>query len=212
MSKPKLLLGITGSVAAKLSTKLITALQEKTGCSISVALTEASKHFIDYQPLINLVGIDNIYDDAREWCFGPDRQMYRKGDQVVHVDLATTHDILVIAPCTVNTIAKLSLGICDNLLTNIYKAWSTDKPIVIAGAANTNMWQHNTTQLALARLTTQANYYLIKPIVGPLACGGVGMGALENIDYIASRVDTILINHTLARATAAEVSAGIIRT
>ena len=79
--------------------------------------------------------------DEDEWP--TDR--YTRGDPVLHIELRRWADLFVIAPCDANTLAKLALGNTDNCLTCVYRAWDMSRPIVLAPAMNTLMWEHPVT-------------------------------------------------------------------
>ena len=119
-------------------------------------------------------------------------------------------DVLLIAPCDANTLAKLALGMCDNCLTCVYRAWDRGKPIVLAPAMNTFMWEHPATARHLCQIAADATGVappLVEPldvcawingngpglrVAGPvskkLACDDVGLGALAGRDEIVELV------------------------
>jgi phosphopantothenoylcysteine decarboxylase len=102
-----ILLGVTGSVAAIKTPKLIVALRE-IGTVITVATESALK--------FNSFTENSVYTDKDEWKWG------NMGDPAFHIGLRDWFDVFVIAPCTINTLAKMAHGICDNLLTTIWMA------------------------------------------------------------------------------------------
>jgi hypothetical protein len=110
---------------------------------------------------------------------------WEKGLPILHIELAKWASCLVIAPATANTTAKMSHGICDNLLTCIYAAWdnNSEKPIVIAPAMNQNMWNNNCGSFLNGIKAT-----IVYPVKKKLACGDVGMGALADVSSIAKQV------------------------
>ena len=79
---------------------------------------------------------DPVFRDRDEW---PGLR-YRRGDPVLHVEFRKWADLLIIAPLDANTLAKLSLGLCDNFLTCLFRAWDFSKPVILAPAMNTMMW------------------------------------------------------------------------
>lgn len=142
---PNILLGVTGSVAAIKAPKLYYALREIG--DIKVVITESSKAFVSYNSF-SIHDRSNIYDDSHEW------EWKAIGDPIQHIDLKDWANIFVIAPLSANTLAKISNGICDNLLTSIFRAWPISKKnVVVAPAMNTDMWEHPITFKQLADLS-----------------------------------------------------------
>jgi phosphopantothenoylcysteine decarboxylase len=122
--------------------------------------------------------------DADEWPNG-----WSKGDPVLHIDLKNWADILVIAPCTANTMAKIANGMADNLLTNVVRAWPEWKPLIIAPSMNTDMWDKMITREQLRIMSDcQWNSRVISPQVKTLACGDHGNGAMANIEDIVDGI------------------------
>jgi phosphopantothenoylcysteine synthetase/decarboxylase len=102
-------------------------------------------------------------------------------------------DILLIAPITYNTIGKLAAGIADNFLTCIAAAWPKDhKPLVLAPAMNTRMWED---PIIADNLEWIGNRFIrltvVEPVEGPLACGGTGMGAMAHVRDIVACVSSL---------------------
>ena len=168
-----ILLGITGSVAACLTNKLCEEFRV-CGDSVRVVATEKAIHFIDEQSRNDTMFTITEKD---EWSWK------KLGDPVVHVELRNWMDILLIAPLTANTLAKMVHGICDNLLLSIWLARG-NKPVIIAPAMNTYMLTNQITQNNLSNFRNLNNTYVIDPIIKKLACGDVGIGALAPIDQI----------------------------
>jgi phosphopantothenoylcysteine decarboxylase len=132
------------------------------------------------------------YSDEDEWLWET------IGDKVLHIDLKDWADILVIAPLTANTLAKMANGLCDNLLTCICRAWR-DKTIVLAPAMNTDMWNHPLTGQHLSDLQKhymtrlrhpmqRLNVFVVDPVEKKLACGTTGIGAMASVDSIVQVV------------------------
>ena len=108
---------------------------------------------------------------------------------IPHIELRKWADQLVIAPLSANTLAKLAHGMCDNLLTSVVRAWDRTKPIVIAPAMNTHMWDHPATTEHLAALQRwYPHLTIVDPVAKRLACGDDGLGALAPIDAIVAAV------------------------
>ena len=106
---------------------------------------------------------------------------------MLHIELRKWADILLIAPLDANTLAKLSNGICDNLLTCVNRAWDLEnissKPIIICPAMNTFMYKHPLTRQQL-NLLNQFGYTLVDSVEKLLMCGDRGMGAMAPVDDI----------------------------
>jgi phosphopantothenoylcysteine decarboxylase len=113
--------------------------------------------------------------------------------RVVHIDLREWADILLIAPLTANTLAKMANGFCDNLLTCIVRAWNTKKPMMIAPAMNTKMWENKFTAKHLEAIKDTYGVRIIEPVIKRLACDEVGIGAMEEIGKIVEQVNGMII-------------------
>ena len=137
------ILGMTGSVASIKAMELITKLAFLAAPrlpSLKVVATKAAKHFFNWEELKKDLSAANVgfHSDEEEW-----RDWKKVGDPVLHIELRRWADILVIAPCSANTLAKLANGLCDDLLSCIVRAWDFKDPnkrLIIAPAMNTMMW------------------------------------------------------------------------
>lgn len=174
-NKKKVLLGVTGSVAAIKTLELYNLISE--WAEIKVISTYAALHFIDTIPKFKIP----VISDNEEW------QWRKKGDTVLHIELKKWADIFLIAPLSANSLAKLSNGQCDNLLTSICRAWDFNKPILVAPAMNTFMWNHPITQTQL-KILKKWGYHLIPPISKILACGDDGFGAMAEPTTINKKI------------------------
>jgi phosphopantothenoylcysteine decarboxylase len=97
----------------------------------------------------------------------------------------------LIAPLDANTLAKCANGICDNLLTNVIRAWDFSKPIIVCPAMNTAMWDNPLTAAHLEKLRS-LGYTIIPPQEKTLVCGDVGMGAMASTDNIVSDIINVI--------------------
>jgi phosphopantothenoylcysteine decarboxylase len=171
----RILLGITGSVAALLTGELYDALS-KLG-DTKVVPTEKARHFVPRDDLARLP----LVCDEHQW------RWQKPGDPVLHLDLREWADILVLAPASAHTIAKVAHGLADNLLGNIALAWDWRKPFLVAPAMNTAMWQAQPTQDNLRKIA-RYGCQVIDPITKALACGDEGRGALADIRSIVAAI------------------------
>ena len=150
-----------------------------------------------------------LFRDADEW---PGTALHR-GDPVLHIELRKWADMLIVAPLDANTLAKFAIGISDNCLSCVFRAWDFSKPVILAPAMNTIMWESPVTLRHLApvargprrrkRARRSENldrgspaYFarlaprvvLIPPQAKRLACGDIGLGAMAEVTEIAEVV------------------------
>lgn len=183
----KILLGVTGSVAAIYTPQLYVELHKTH--EVRVIATKSACYFFDVKTLDSKYPTRNknvVILDEDEWP----KKRYERGDPVLHIELRRWADVLLIAPCDANTLAKLALGITDNCLTCVYRAWDRQKPIVIAPAMNTLMWEHPATARHLQQIASDVGPALrvLEPIEKKLACDDVGLGAMAERDQIIAAV------------------------
>ncbi|CAG7816117.1 unnamed protein product [Allacma fusca] len=189
--KIKVLIGATGSVAAikipELLSKILAKQHSKVEVTeVAVVPTEKALHFFNQEDVtpekLNITGKTiKIWRDADEWT-----QWNGRGDPVVHIDLGKWADVMILAPLDANTLAKISAGMCDNLLTCILRAWDLkdeNKKVIFCPAMNTKMWEHPLTAKQVESLV-QFGYHYVKPISKTLMCGDTGIGAMAHVDDI----------------------------
>ncbi|ETV96286.1 hypothetical protein, variant [Aphanomyces invadans] len=172
-SRPRVLLAASGSVAAVKIPAL--AVQLAAVADVRILVTKAATFFLDmaaaYDPVahaaFDALALPILHDDD-EWS-----AWSSLGDPVLHIQLRDWADVLCIAPLSANTMAKLAHGLCDNLLTCVARAWSPTKPVIVAPAMNTQMYQHRVTSSQLALLRS-FGYTVVPPVSKTLACGEVG--------------------------------------
>ncbi|RXK13586.1 bifunctional phosphopantothenoylcysteine decarboxylase/phosphopantothenate--cysteine ligase CoaBC [Halarcobacter mediterraneus] len=177
LKNKNILLCITGSIAVYKALEL-TRLYVKSGANVKVLMTEASQRFVT-KLSFEAISQNKVLDESSE--------SWEKNQDYNHIDIGKWADILVIAPCSANTINKLANGIADNLLTQTVLAFKGKK--IIAPAANTNMIENQITIKSLENLKT-LGFELINSQVKELACKDVGNGALaepETIFYKTAR-------------------------
>lgn len=171
-NKKTVLIGITGGIASYKICELI-RLYKKNDYNVKVIATENAFNFVTELTLATL-SQNQVYSDNF------DIKEYKPE----HISLCDEGDILVIAPATANTISKIANGICDNLLTSIICAFN--KPVLIAPAMNTNMWNNPFVQENIKKLSSNG-YEFVDPESGYLACGTNGAGRLADINKIYSK-------------------------
>lgn len=176
-SQKTVLVGITGGIAAYKVCELI-RLYKKNGYAVKVAATPNAFNFVTELTLATLSD-NEVYSDSF------DIKEYKPE----HISLCDECDIFVIAPATANTISKIANGICDNLLTSVACAFS--KPVLIAPAMNTNMWNNPFVQENLEKLKRNG-YRVVEPESGYLACGTTGEGRLAAVETIYKATLSVL--------------------
>jgi len=172
-----ILIGITGSIAAYKMADVVSQLT-KQGHRVRCILTESATQFVTPLVLETLSG-----NPVRSAIFGADIS----GTE--HIDLARWADLFVVAPASANALAKLALGLADDLLTTV--ALATEAPLLIAPAMNTVMWNKPITQTHLRSLA-DAGARFVDPASGILACGEVGVGKLASVDSIVQAINSQL--------------------
>jgi len=172
---PVVLLGVTGGIAAYKAAELLRGLQ-KAGMEVRVIMTRAATKFVGPVTFETLSNHPVYLDDAD----------LRPADSgITHIEESRAADIMVIAPATANTLAKMANGIADNLLSTTYLAF--DKTVVLAPAMNTNMWMHPATQRNV-ELLRERGIFVVEPGSGELACGVFGSGRMAEPDSIVAEV------------------------
>lgn len=166
----KILLGITGGIAAFKSADLTHKLRQRGG-EVKVVMTPGAREFITPLTFQALSG-NKVYTEV----FESDSQTGME-----HIDLARWADIILIAPATANCIAKLAQGLADDLLSTLCLA--TNKPILIAPAMNQQMWNNSITQGNIASLRSH-NFQILGPADGIQACGDIGPGRMLEVEDI----------------------------
>jgi len=178
-----ILLGATGSVAAVRVPLIYRSLVE-LGHTVKVVATDSALYFFEAAEL----GTDLILD-SDEWP----GERYSRGDRVLHIDLRNWADLFLIAPLDANTLAKFAAGLCDNCLTCVWRAWDMTKPVAVAPAMNTHMWEHPATARDLKTITDDCpTLEVIQPIEKTLACGDVGLGGMAEVPELLDAVQTLL--------------------
>jgi len=146
---------------------------------VRVVTTEKAANFYDIQELENIC---DVFTDDDEWA------IWRKvSDPVQHIELRKWADLMIIAPLSANTLAKLANGLCDNLLTSIGRAWDFGKPFLVAPAMNTFMYKHPYTDKQL-KMLEEIGIEVVKPVSKKLTGGDIGTGAMADTPSIMASV------------------------
>ncbi|MBN8282384.1 bifunctional phosphopantothenoylcysteine decarboxylase/phosphopantothenate--cysteine ligase CoaBC [Zoogloea sp.] len=160
----KLVLGVTGGVAAYKAAELVRLLG-KAGADVHVVLTEGGARFVTAVTFQALSG-NRVWTDL----WDP-----RMDNNMAHIDLTRDADAILISPATADVMAKLAHGLADDLLTTLCLA--RDCPLLVAPAMNRQMWEHPATQRNVAQLRADG-VTLFGPAAGEQACGEVGLGRM----------------------------------
>lgn len=173
----KIILGVTGSIAAYKSALLIRELV-KAGAEVKVIMSDAARDFITPLTLSTLSKNPVLYQ------FSDDKE---SGEWNNHVELGLWADILLVAPCSANTMAKMAQGICDNLLMATYL--SARCPTYVAPAMDLDMYAHSSTQENLKKLEVRGDV-IIYPEEGELASGLIGKGRMSEPEDIRGLLES----------------------
>jgi phosphopantothenoylcysteine decarboxylase/phosphopantothenate--cysteine ligase len=171
-------LGVTGGIGAYKSVEVARLLQ-KRGHRVQAILTRAARRFVG--PLtFEAITREAVVTDQ----FAPGANA-----QIEHIALASTVDLLIVAPATANTLAKFAQGLADDFLSALYLA--TKAPVLVAPAMNTNMWDHPAVRANIAALGERGVRF-VDPGHGYLACGWIGAGRLAEPQEIVEAAERLL--------------------
>jgi phosphopantothenoylcysteine synthetase/decarboxylase len=182
-----IVLGVTGSIAAYKAAELASQLT-KQGCEVRVLLTADAQRFISALPFKTLSRhpvVTDLYDEVAGW-------------QPTHIKLADEADLLLIAPATANTIAKLAQGLANDALSCVALALNDRAKVLVAPAMNGKMWLHPATQQNVATLKSRGVEF-IGPEKGLLSCGYEGLGRLWPVEKVAERALELLRQRKFGR-------------
>ena len=215
--KTHLLLAASGSVATIKLPLILQALSHHDNLSIRLVLTRSAQSFLagqsdeqpPFQTLKEIKNVDGIHTDEDEW-----RQPWVRGAAILHIELRRWSDLLVVAPLSADTLAKMANGFADNLLLSVIRAWDTTgeidgsrggsprKPIMVAPAMNTAMHLHPLTKNHLSILENAWGMEplddaaplieVLRPVEKTLACGDTGVGAMKEWSSIVARIEDFL--------------------
>jgi len=176
VSKGKIILGISGGIAAYKTVELARELTKK-GYQVFPVLTSGAENFVSSLSLTTVTGNKVL------------KEVFTEADPILHITLTDEADLILIAPATANIIGKIAHGIADDLLTTIVAAKNC--PVLICPAMNTRMYQNSIVQENLKRLVAHG-FNILEPDSGSLACGHVGPGRLPDIPEIVAEVEKLL--------------------
>ncbi|KAI5986127.1 flavoprotein [Pisolithus albus] len=165
------LLVTTGSVASIKAPLIVKELLRYRNVEVEVVSTKSSLAFFDAKD-VEEAG-SRVWTDDDEWS-----DSYKIGDPILHIELRRWADIVLVAPCSANTLAKIAGGFCDNLVTSLLRALSPTTPTYIFPAMNTFMYEHPLTAEHLRVVRDVVRYNVVGPIGKNLACGDAGLGAM----------------------------------
>lgn len=184
-SGKKILLGVTGSIAAYKALDLASRLRKK-GHQVTAVMTRSACQLVGPASFESLTGNPVALELFPK----------QKPQQIEHISLAQWADLVLIVPATANFMGKAANGIADDLLTTV--AMAASSPILIAPAMNVNMWQNRAVQENLKKLKT-FSWKVIEPESGRLACGDEGKGRLASLETIEKAIEEALFpNQQLA--------------
>jgi phosphopantothenoylcysteine decarboxylase/phosphopantothenate--cysteine ligase len=178
LSDKNIVLGVSGGIAAYKAADLASKLTQD-GARVRVVMTEAATRFVaplTFRTLTRITVMTDMFTSPIEY-----------GE--THVSLAEAADIIVIAPATANTIAKLIAGMADDMLTGIVLA--TKAPVIVAPAMNVNMWENPITQENVSKLKSRG-FVIVAPGYGRLASGKMGQGRLADMEVIIGAIKQVL--------------------
>jgi len=175
----KVLLGVTGGIAAYKAAELTRRLID-AGATVQAVLTAGATRFVaplTFQALTSREAPFELFDSDRE-------------SRISHIELARGADVIVVAPATADFVAKMALGLADDLLSTLLLAARC--PVVVVPAMNTAMWEHPATQANLERLSGWKRHRVVQPDAGALACGEVGAGRMPDPPLLIEEIRAAL--------------------
>jgi phosphopantothenoylcysteine decarboxylase/phosphopantothenate--cysteine ligase len=174
MTPPRILLIVSGGIAAYKSLELVRILRRQ-GIAVRAVLTKSAEKFVT--PLsLGVLTEDHVYGDMFD---------LKEEREIGHIQLSRQANLIVVAPATADILAKMAAGIADDLATTILLA--TDKPVLVVPAMNVRMWHHKATQRNLRQLRADG-IHILEPNDGAMACGEWGKGRLPEPEAIAQEI------------------------
>ena len=180
MKVKRVLLGVTGSIAAYKAADLVSRLR-KLGREVTVVMTESAGKLVTPITFAAMSG-NAVFHDL--WDL-------EHSHRPEHVDLADRHDLMVIAPATANCLGKIAAGIADDILSTTVMVVASTMPVLIAPAMNTRMFENAVVQRNIQTLR-DLGYRFVEPAEGYLACGDYGKGKMAEPETIVEEIERIL--------------------
>lgn len=184
LKNKRVLLGVTGGIAAYKAAELTRCLVKK-GAEVKVVMTRNAMEFITPLTMQTLSG-NPVYTEMFSLV---------ERSEIGHIALAEYADIVIVAPATANVIGKVAAGIADDLLTTTLMA--TKAPVLMCPAMNTNMYSNEIVRSNIVKLAYEG-YHFVEPSSGELACGTYGSGRLAEIEDIVEEAESMLTEKDLA--------------
>ena len=194
MEQRRILVGVSGGIAAYKTPELVRALR-RSGHAVRCVLTREAAGFVAPLVLQTLSG-----ERVRTDLFDPAQE-----GEIDHIALADWAELLILAPATAHTLARLAHGLADDLLTTL--ALATRAPLLLAPAMNVNMWRHPATRANWA-LLRERGAHAVGPESGELACGWEGEGRMSEPQAIAAAAELALGSRTLSADTVLVTAGG----
>jgi phosphopantothenoylcysteine decarboxylase/phosphopantothenate--cysteine ligase len=179
LAAKRVLLIISGGIAAYKALELIRLLRGR-GCGVSCVLTAAGAHFVT--PLsLQALSESKVYTDLFSLT---------DENEMGHIQLSRSADLVVVAPASADILAKMAAGLADDLASTLLLA--TDKPVLVAPAMNVRMWLHSATQANMALLRSRGTH-VVGPDEGAMACNEFGPGRLSEPPAILAAIEALLL-------------------
>ncbi|CDZ98138.1 Membrane coat complex Retromer, subunit VPS5/SNX1, Sorting nexins, and related PX domain-containing proteins [Phaffia rhodozyma] len=192
----------TGSVASVKLPLIVQALLKNENISVQVIATEASLTFFEPQEAEAVGKGVKVWRDRDEWA-----TWNKIGDPILHIELRRWADLVLVAPCSANSLAKIAGGLCDNLATSVLRALEPSTPTYLFPAMNTHMYFHPLTAKHLRVVEQEIGYNVRGPVGKTLACGDIGLGAmLEWKDIVHLVEEHHLKTHSTSTTTPSETT------
>ena len=178
MKEHTVLLGVTGSIAAYKAVEMASRLTQ-AGNAVDVIMTKCATEFVtplSFRSITHRRVVTDMFAEPEEY-------------EIEHIALAERADVVLVCPATANIMAKLAVGIADDMLSCVILA--TRAPVILAPAMNVHMWENVVTQENVSKLRGRG-FKVVEPGHGNLACGDVGKGRLADLDDILAALHRVL--------------------
>lgn len=180
--RKRVVVGVCGGIAAYKVCQIVSTLGKAEDVDLVSVLTDQAQEFVTALTFATL-SRHSAYTDRQFWSADQGRPL--------HIELGELADLLILAPLTANTLAKLTHGLADNLLTSLVLASTC--PVLLAPAMNTDMWQQQSVQRNWQQLQLDSRYHTVAPGAGRLACDRVGSGRMAEPEEILAIADSLLL-------------------